>query len=78
MWYIGGMSKSPKAFRLSKQAIEALRWLVSETGANETAIVEMALVRFRKTFEKSEHSVKDLGQIDQSSLIAGKKKRKRH
>jgi hypothetical protein len=41
--------KTAKTFRLSAQALASLRYLVDVTGSNETAIVEMALVRFSQT-----------------------------
>ena len=40
------MTKTAKTFRLSSQAVQSLARLVEVTGSNETAIVEMALVRF--------------------------------
>lgn len=45
------MSKTAKSFRLSPQALETLAHLVKLTGSNETAIVEISLAHFRKTFD---------------------------
>jgi hypothetical protein len=45
------MSKTAKSFRLSPQALETLAHLVGLTGSNETAIVEISLAHFRKTFD---------------------------
>jgi hypothetical protein len=79
------MNKSPKAFRLSGQAIEALKWLVAQTGANETAIVEMALVHFRKQYQvegvsgvvKLEGEDKRVESNQELSLAKAKKRRRR-
>jgi len=38
--------KTAKTFRLSAQAVERLQYLNAQTGANETAIVELALALF--------------------------------
>jgi len=46
------MSKTAKSFRLSPQALETLAYLAGLTGSNETAIVEISLAHFRKTFEE--------------------------
>jgi len=47
------MAKNPKSFRMSDKATENLRWLVDASGANETAVIEMALAYFRKGFAMS-------------------------
>jgi hypothetical protein len=78
------MTKSPKAFRLSDQALESLRFLVSETGSNETAIVEMALAFLKKSLQGQEvervpETVADLvSDLPEAKVIPHKKKRRRH
>jgi hypothetical protein len=70
------MSKTPKAFRLSEQATESLKWLVAKTGTTETAIVELSLAFLRQSLE-----VKQLVSKPEpvtNTLISTKKKRKRH
>jgi hypothetical protein len=44
------MAKNPKSFRLSDKATENLRWLVDASGANETAVTELALAFLRQGF----------------------------
>ena len=84
------MTKSPKAFRLSEQALESLSWLVSETGTNETAIVEMSLAFLKRSLQNQKAepiplSIGDLvSDLPVTSVISsvlpvsGKRKRKRH
>ena len=45
--------KTAKTFRLSPQAIEALNSIHQRTGANETAILELALILFQREIERS-------------------------
>ena len=46
------MAKTAKTFRLSEQAVERLKSLHKTTGANETAIIEIALAMFQKEMER--------------------------
>ena len=80
--------KNSKSFRLSVQALSALHYLAEETGANETAIVEIALSHYRKAYNgaKLEKIKEVVGQdvplaiVEQVAISfpSGKKKRKRH
>lgn len=70
------MTKSPKAFRLSEQALESLNWLVAQTGTNETAIVEMSLAFLKHSLEVKKLEPKLLPNST-ASQTPGKKKRKR-
>jgi predicted DNA-binding protein len=69
------MTKTPKAFRLSEQATESLKWLVAKTGTTETAIVEMSLAFLKQSLE-----VPRRGEVAVTSAEkpGQKKKRKRH
>jgi len=68
------MTKTPKAFCLSEQAAESLKWLVAKTGTTEAAIVEMSLAFLKQSLE-----VKPLAEKIVNSQVPGqKKKRKRH
>jgi predicted transcriptional regulator len=79
--------KTAKTFRLSAQAVQNLRMLAEETGANETAIIEIALALFGQDIRHSHAGMSDgmatvaldLGgerRIDPT--IQPKKKRRRH
>jgi hypothetical protein len=46
--------KQSKSFRLSVQAQENLRQLVTQTGSSETAIIEIALAKFAKFMQQVE------------------------
>jgi predicted DNA-binding protein len=81
----GGM-KTSKSFRLSSQALQALSYLSSETGANETAIIEIALAYYRRAYNsaklediKQEFSHISTAMIERVSIAdpSPKKKRKR-
>lgn len=48
------MAKISKSFRLSDQAQQNLRVLAEQSGASETAIVEMALSYFTKVMKLQE------------------------
>lgn len=52
------MSKEPKAFRLSEQAIKNLSDLVRKTGSNETALVELALANLNGGIRMEINSLK--------------------
>lgn len=45
--------KTAKSFRLSAQALERLQYLTNQTGANETAIIEIALTLFQQDVKRS-------------------------
>lgn len=79
--------KTAKTFRLSAQAVQNLRMLADETGANETAIIEIALALFGQAIRRSHAGLPDgmsttaldLGgerRVDPS--VKPKKKRRRH
>jgi hypothetical protein len=80
--------KTSKAFRLSQQALEALRYLSEQTGSNETAILEMSLAYYRRAFDNSKlEELKeiigknaDIGQALAKAVILSpnRKKRKRY
>lgn len=80
--------KTSKAFRLSEQAMEALRYLSEQTGTNETAILEMSLAHYRRAFDNSKlEELKEITgkTIDNKQLLEkvavnlpNRKKRKRH
>jgi hypothetical protein len=65
--------KTAKTFRLSSQAIEGLKRLTEKTGANETAIVEIALTLFSRQVINSLQDDRDLTQSPKP-----KKPRNRH
>ena len=78
--------KTSKSFRLSSQALQALVYLSSETGANETAIIEIALAHYRRAYnsaklEEIKQSVGYIGtaSVERVSIVdpSPKKKRKR-
>jgi ABC-type transport system involved in cytochrome c biogenesis ATPase subunit len=78
--------KTSKSFRLSSQALQALAYLSSETGTNETAIVEIALSYYRKAYNaaKLEEVKEVISHIDNRLIervsvvsLSPKKKRKR-
>lgn len=79
--------KNSKSFRLSVQALDALRYLSSETGANETAILEMSLAFYRKAYDAAKLADisslvgRDVSRsvIEHVSIVdaSSKKKRKR-
>ena len=71
------MSKSPKAFRLSEQALESLRWLVAETGTNETAIVEMSLAFLKRELSRSEPKPVVAGAVVEPVKVGKKRRRRR-
>lgn len=73
------MTKLPKAFRLSEQATESLKWLVAQTGTNETAIVELSLAFLKHSLEvkKQAPEVSPNSPASQVSKVTAKKKRKR-
>lgn len=56
--------KSPKSFRLSKQAVNYLHLLVEQTGTSETAIVEMALASLYTQFDVKKRMEKILGNME--------------
>jgi hypothetical protein len=68
------MPKLSKAFRLSEQATESLKWLVAQTGTTETAIVELSLAFLKHSLEIK----KQAPEVKQNSPVPQKKKRKRH
>lgn len=76
--------KIAKAFRFSDQAVEALHYLSEQTGTNETAILEMSLVHYRRAFDNSKlEELKEItGKTIENRQIANvvsldRKKRKR-
>jgi ABC-type uncharacterized transport system YnjBCD substrate-binding protein len=71
------MTKSPKSFRLSDRAIENLHFMVASTGANETALVEMALALLRHSFDIKKLEAK-VSNTPALQTPGQKKKRKRH
>ena len=75
------MAKSSKSFRLSQQAISSLEWITSETGANETAIIELSLAFFVSKIRGDivdKIQAETVGKIQQISKPVPYKKRKRH
>jgi hypothetical protein len=73
------MTKSPKAFRLSEQATESLKWLVAKTGTTETAIVELSLAFLRQSLEVPRRGGDAVTSSAEKIQSPGqKKKRKRH
>jgi hypothetical protein len=74
------MTKSPKAFRLSEQATESLKWLVAKTGTTETAIVELSLAFLKQSLEVPRRGGVAVRPEDDATLPkpGQKKKRKRH
>ena len=77
--------KISKSFRLSVQALEALSYLSGETGANETAILEIALAHYRRAYNSSvlTQTQENLNQVNSEQVftvvqVKPKKKRKRH
>jgi len=71
------MTKTPKAFRLSEQATESLKWLVAKTGTTETAIVEMSLAFLKQSLEVPRRGG-DAVTPSAEKMPGQKKKRKRH
>lgn len=78
--------KKSKAFRLSWKAVEALSDLVSDTGATETAIVEIALTHYRQAFKNarleevrglSQMNINSQSQVIDSTIKQHKKRRRR-
>jgi hypothetical protein len=57
--------KSPKSFRLSKQAISYLRLLVEKSGSTETAIVEMALASLYSQVDAKQRVGKLFGSMSE-------------
>jgi cobalamin-dependent methionine synthase I len=57
--------KSPKSFRLSKQAVAYLRLLVEKTGTNETAIVEIALATLYSQMDAKQRVGKLFGNMSE-------------
>jgi hypothetical protein len=74
------MTKTPKAFRLSEQATESLKWLVAKTGTTETAIVEMSLAFLKQSLDNPRRG--GVAVTPEENAIpqkpGQKKKRKRH
>jgi predicted DNA-binding protein len=78
--------KTSKAFRLSAQAVQRLQNLSDETGANETAIVEIALALFDQAIRQSLAKMPDgmsataleLGGVVRTDQPKVKKKRRRN
>ena len=81
--------KTSKSFRLSVQALSSLQYLADETGANETAILEIALAHYRQAYNSAK--LADISEVTgrkfPSSIVervkivdsvVSKKKRKRH
>lgn len=62
--YNSGMAKTPKTFRLSEQAINHLKEIASQTGSNDTAIIEMALAHFASIMQ-SQNQVKPVSFPEQ-------------
>jgi hypothetical protein len=71
------MTKTPKAFRLSEQATESLKWLVAKTGTTETAIVEMSLAFLKQSLDNPRRGG-DAVTSAEPKTPGQKKKRKRH
>jgi predicted DNA-binding protein len=74
------MTKTPKAFRLSEQATESLKWLVAKTGTTETAIVELSLAFLKQSLENPRRGGDAVRSADNPApqMPGQKKKRKRH
>ena len=74
------MTKTPKAFRLSEQATESLKWLVAKTGTTETAIVELSLAFLKQSLENPRRGGDAVTSADNPApqTPGQKKKRKRH
>jgi hypothetical protein len=75
------MTKSSKSFRLSEQAISSLQWVASETGANETAIIELSLAFFVSKIRGdivNKIQAETANKIQQIPSPVPYKKRKRH
>ena len=75
------MTKSSKSFRLSEQAISSLQWIASETGANETAIIELSLAFFISKIRGdivNKIEAETTSKIQVISAPVSHKKRKRH
>jgi len=72
------MTKTPKAFRLSEQATESLKWLVAKTGITETAIVEMSLAFLKQSLDNPRRGGDAVTSAEPIQSPGQKKKRKRH
>jgi len=72
------MTKTPKAFRLSEQATESLKWLVAKTGTTETAIVELSLAFLKQSLEGQRRGEVAVTSAEPIQSPGQKKKRKRH
>lgn len=57
------MTKNPKTFRLSDQAIEHLAALAERTGTTETAIVEMALAKTHSDYRTTPQDAPEIREI---------------
>jgi len=64
--------KSPKSFRLSKQAVNYLRLLVEKTGTNETAIVEVAIANFYSQMDARQRVGKFFGNMSEHQVKSDK------